>query len=108
MLLRSLSNGDRLPRLVTSAEYRETLSSRLSGVCQVIARLSRMKLKTVFRACARGDDRGQTVLIVAAVLMAVALTATAVFVNLSFGQRTLDRLKSGSSTQGLAHQALLA
>ncbi len=64
-------------------------------------------LKRDLRVHAR-DDRGQTVLIVAAVLMGVALTAAAVFLNLDAGKRIIERLKSGNARQASAGPALIA
>ena len=53
---------------------------------RALGSLSR-KLRTNAR-----DETGQTVLILAAVIMGVALTALALFLNLEAGKRILDHL----------------
>jgi len=60
--------------------------------------------KTLWRRLSTkaAEDSGETVLVVAAVLMGVALTAVALFLNLDAGQRIINRLKSGNASQGLA------
>jgi hypothetical protein len=54
------------------------------------------------------DESGQTVLIVAGVLMGIAMTGLALFLNLDAGQRIINRLKGGNANQGTVVQAVLA
>jgi hypothetical protein len=67
-------------------------------------------LKAIRRGLRRraGDDAGQTILIVAAVLLGAALTAIALIVNLDAGRRIVERLKSGNASQGQALPAVIA